>query len=109
MVEKLAIKFCEKFAGHRMKLIQIYGDRNIRSSNAGTTDTHLDVFTRILRKYSWRVVVMMSMQQTPILDNFEKDKNLKEDPSRKSWPHTYLIPWIITYVPNTAPGLAEWL
>lgn len=114
MVEKLAIKFCEKYGGHRMKLIQIYGDRNIRSNNAGTTDTHLDVFVKILRKYNWRVaimagsfnwahrekfffmdeilreentrlpkvrfnlrnakVVMMSMQQTPIMDNFEKDK-----------------------------------
>lgn len=114
MVEKLAVKFCEKYINHKMKLIQIYGDRNIRSGNAGTTETHLDVFTRILRKYGWRVaimagsynwahrdkfffmdeilreenarlpkvrfnlrnakVVMMSMQQTPILDNFEKDK-----------------------------------
>lgn len=114
MVEKLAIKFCEKYIGHRLKLIQIYGDRNIKSKNAGTTETHLDVFTKILRKYGWRVaimagsynwahrdkfffmdeilkeentrlpkvrfnlrhakVVMMCMSQTPILENFEKDK-----------------------------------
>lgn len=55
LVQRLAFKLNETYAGHRKKVLYLWGDRNLTSRSAQAA-TQQDVFTATLRSLGWTVI-----------------------------------------------------
>lgn len=57
MVQRLAFKFHDEYQQtHKKKLVYLWGDRNLKSDVAHTTQTQFDVFSETLRALGWTVI-----------------------------------------------------